>query len=114
MSLRDKIQAIDDTQKEVVNIKVWDADVEVRSLTGMARASLMTKSMDKDGKVIQEQFHQGLVVNTCFDPETGDQLFTLDDTWLMEKNASAIEKLVAAAMRVSGLAVGDVEDAEKN
>ncbi len=115
MSLRDKIKEVDDIRKETATIAVWgDAEVEVRSLTGTQRANNLTESMDENGKLDQIKFHKGLILNTCFDPETGERLFADDDDWIMQKNAAAIEQLIGVAMRVSGLAGGAVEEAEKN
>jgi hypothetical protein len=55
------------------------------------------------------------VAAASFDPETGDQIFTIDDIpWLKEKSAKAIERISSIASRLAGITADAIEDAEKN
>jgi len=113
--LYDKIKNVDDIKKEVVHVSQWDCDVEVRTMSGLERAMLLGRCMDKDNNVIQDKFQSGVLIACLYDPETGEKLFSeADADWLIKKSSGAIEKLAGAAMRVSGLTREAMETAEKN
>ena len=113
MSLKDKIKAASDIKKELVKVPEWDAEIEVRTMTGVQRALMMNQSIDSDGKILYEKMYPDMVIACSYDPETGKLLFDESDKgWLMEKSCSAIELIATKAMRLSGLT--GIEDAEKN
>jgi hypothetical protein len=65
--------------------------------------------------VIGEKFQAGLIVASCFDPDTGEQIFTDGDyEMIMDKSAGVIEHLASRAMDLSGLNREAVTVAEKN
>jgi hypothetical protein len=49
VSLRDRIIAVDDTQRELVKIDEWGVEVEVRGMSGAARASISQDAADNNG-----------------------------------------------------------------
>jgi len=119
VSIRDKIKAAADLSDEVVEVPEWDVKIRLRSPNGRERARLVGLFIDAETGE-QRAFdpavmYPALLAATCFDPETGEQLFNSDDAdWLLEKNGSVIERLAMAAMKVSGLDGEAVERAKGN
>lgn len=115
MSIKSKIKEAQDLKKEIVQISEWDVSIEVRTMTAKQRAELFNLSMDEDGKFIQKNFQAGMVIASCYDPETGDKLFAPEDAdWLMDKASGPIEKIINKVTKLSGLIRGALEQAEKN
>ena len=115
MNLKEKIKNAQDILTEVVHVPQWDADVEVRTMSALRRAQLLTLCADDSGQMIMDRFHAGVLVACCFDPESGEKLFTDADTeWLMEKSSGAIDLLATKAMELSGLTPEVVKAIEKN
>lgn len=103
-ALRDKILDVDDLDSELVPVPEWGADVEVRSMSARARAVMMKKALQDDGTMDLEAFYPAVLVATCYDPETGEPLFTKDDeSALSGKNGAAVDRLATVGMRLSGL-----------
>lgn len=116
MSLKDKIKSAQDIQKQLVVVDEWNGiAIEVRTMTALQRTQILKECTDKDGDIIHTRFQASLLIACCFDPETGEVLFTNEDSdWLMSKSAGPIEKLASAALAVSGLNKEAVKKAEKN
>ena len=112
-ALRDKILNAKDIKSEVVHIDEWDADVQVRGLTGAERADLIAKATVKEtddkGEVIASSVDQLvllplLIIATTTDPADGEQLFSdADRDALNDKSSSAIDKVSSVALRLSGM-----------
>jgi hypothetical protein len=112
MDLRDKIQGVNDIKKETV--KEWDCNIEVRTMTALQRAILLSTCVDKNGEILNEKFQAAIIIGCCFDPKTGQKIFTeQDENWIMEKSAGPIERISQIAMKLSGLTGQTVEQAEK-
>ena len=73
MSLRDRIIAVDDTQKEIVKIDEWGVEVEIRGMSGAARASISQDAAENNGNINFLKMMPELVVQCCFDPETASK-----------------------------------------
>lgn len=110
MGLKDQILAVNDVTREVVKIDEWGVEVEVRSMTGAARAAIVQAGA-VDGKTPNlGKFTADIVVMCTFDPETGEQVFDDGDAELvMEKNGAALERIVTVAMRLSGFSKDAVD-----
>ncbi|MEO5366068.1 MAG: hypothetical protein H7831_06885 [Magnetococcus sp. WYHC-3] len=116
MSLKEKIKAFDDIRKKKVTVAAWGVEIEFRSMTGMERMTAIQNSLGPDGKIDQVKFNLYTIISCCFDPATGEKVFSASDVdWLAGKSAQAIEVLVTNSLEVSGL-LGDqsVKAAEKN
>jgi hypothetical protein len=110
--LRDKIANIKDIKEEKIHIPEWGVDLLIRSLSGAARNKIMNASM-KNGKVDLDRFYPDIVIASCFDPETGEQVFEpTDRDMLLSKNGAALERIAQKATEMSGL--DDIESKEKN
>lgn len=116
MSIRDRILEIDDITREQVLIKEWGFEVEVRSMTGAARAQVLDRSQTADGKRVDIAKWTPEIVAMCtFDPATGEQVFGDDDRELiMSKNSAALSTIMKVAIRLSGLEEEATDAAKKD
>lgn len=115
MSLRDRIIAVDDTQRELVKIDEWGVEVEIRGMSGAARASISQDAANNNGNVDMKRMMPEIVVQCVFDPETGEQVFdSADKDAVMGKSGAALDKIVAVAMRLSGFGEKAVDEAGKD
>lgn len=123
--LRDKIASAQDIKKEIVHSTAWDCDVEVRGMSGTARAAVMEAGYTAEGTVDYQAFYPAVLIATCFVPGTTDEAgaYTPSDIALFEaadrdllnsKSATALEELALPAMKLSGLSKDDLKSAEKN
>ncbi len=118
MSLKDKIKKADDFGRETVLVKEWDVSIEVRSLSARHRSMIQTMIAD-EGQTIggrSEQMWSFLLLNSCYEPETGDPVFDQADMdWVLtDKAFSAIDFLTSACLRISGLVQSAVDDSGKS
>lgn len=116
MSIRDKIFAIqDDTPSELVKLPEWGVEILVRGFTLGAKDDFLASILDpKTRQTNLRAFNSGIIVGTCYDPETGDRLFTETDIpQLKERSAALIQRLVDVGTRLSGLTDDAVEVAGK-
>lgn len=112
-SLRERILSAQDIQSERVYVPEWDVEVEVRSMTGAQRARVL-QGATVDGEVDLERLYPILLIETVYDPETGEPVFeAADRDALNGKNSGALERIAKVAMRLSGIEPG-AEDAAKN
>lgn len=101
--LRERILATKDIPSERVFIEAWGVDVEVRGMSGRARAAFVQQALG-DGGVNLAKAYPLLVAECCFDPETGERIFTVADLEaLAEKSGTALEQIAIVAGRLSGL-----------
>ena len=115
MSLRDRIIAVDDTQKEIVTITEWGVEVEIRGMSGAARASISQDAAENNGNINFLKMMPERVVQWCFDPITGEQVFDASDKELvMGKSGAALDRIVSIAMRLSGFGDKAVDEAGKD
>lgn len=114
MSLRDQILGMADATSEIVEVPEWKLDVEVRSMSGAARAAIVQAGAIQGQLPDMAKFTSDIVVMCTFDPETGEQVFAKDDAELvMDKNGGALERIVTVAMRLSGFSKDAIDAAGK-
>lgn len=103
--LRDKILNADDQRAVTVDCPEWGCTLQVRSLTGAQRASFMESAFDLEtGQPDFAKLYPTLIIQTCYDPDSGDRVFEATDRdALNTKNAAVTERLAKAAMELSGL-----------
>jgi len=112
MSLREQILNAQDITSEQVTIPEWGgAAIDVRGMTGTARNRFLEQSFDhKTGKPRFDRMYPEIIIQCCFDPETGERIFSpADRDALNGKAAAATERVAKVAMRLSGLDEGAVE-----
>ena len=82
----------------------WGVTVEVRGMTAAARASLLQRAAANGGTIDLVSMYPSLVVGCTYDPDTGERVFTEADYGpIGEKSGSAVERIAAAAMQLSGI-----------
>ena len=110
MSLRDQILNSNDIPKELVKVKEWGIEIEVRGMTGAERTRILDIAMGKDQDVNLQMVYPEIVIATSFDAETGEQIFTpADRTALLSKSANALDRLATVGMRLSGFTAETTE-----
>lgn len=103
-NLRDKILAASDLSHEDVEVPEWGVTIRVVSPTVRERARIVSAFMGPDGQPDIEKMYPALVIATASDPETGERLFTQDDTEALSgKSGKAMELVAQAALRVAGM-----------
>lgn len=105
VSLRDKIFAAEDSRSELVLVEEWDVELEVRSMSGKARAEAMAQYMDRDtGRLDFEALTPELLIRSCYKPGTDEWVFKPGDRdKLNAKSSGPLERLGQIALRLSGL-----------
>lgn len=112
---KDKIRGAPDLKSEKIHVDEWDVDILVKAMTGHSRAWMLQQVTDEKGKIDNPKFQFYLMMECCFDVETGEKLFTPDDRWLMEEKAFVpIERICNLAMRLSGIGKRAEEVLAKN
>jgi len=103
VSIRDQILAKQDIPSEMVDVPEWGVKVEVRGMTGAERTRIMDKATQNAGDVNLQFVYPEIVIATAFDPETGEQVFKPSDRdALLAKSATALDRIAAVGMRLSG------------
>jgi hypothetical protein len=113
-SLRERILATQDITSELVEVPEWGVTVQVRSMTARERSQAIKAWSGDDDRVDLEQLYPVLLVQTVFDPETGERVFQPEDVdTLNTKNSAALERLAVVAVRLSGMDQKAVDEAAK-
>ena len=104
-SIRDAIKAADDLETELVEVPEWGGiKVEVRSMSAGVRVRTLKAARAFDADTDAVALYPGVVVECCYDPETGEKIFDpQDEEWLLEKSGKPLERLASVAMRLSAL-----------
>ena len=122
-ALRDKILNAKDIKSEIVHVDEWDADVQVRGLTGAERADIIAKATVTDTndagesstRVDQLVLLPLLIIATATDPSDGSQVFGDGDRDAINgKSSSGIDKVTSAALRLSGMTKDEGKAIVKN
>lgn len=114
MDIKAKIKEAKDIKKETVDVPEWEVKVEVRSMSGAARAEMLDHVASKDGFLFRK-LYPDILIACLYDPETGESLFVdADKDWLMEKSGGPIEMLANKAVALSGLTADAMGAIEKN
>lgn len=116
MSLRDQILNTLDIPKELVAVKEWNIEIEVRGMTGAERTRILDLAVGEgDGTMNLQMVYPEIVISTAFDIETGEQIFTpADRTALLSKSATALDRLATVGMRLSGFTQETSDDLGKD
>jgi hypothetical protein len=103
-SIRDRVAASEDIQKQVV--KPWGVDIEVRTMTGA-----QMESLDKDSA----NFRSEIIIASCFDPETGEKAFRVEDIDMLNgKSALETGKLLKTIFRLNGMTADSRAELKKD
>lgn len=114
MSLRDKILACDDIQRELVEIPEWGVILEVRGMNGADRSRIIEMVSDEQGNVSVGTMYVETVIASTYDPESGERVFSPSDRdALTAKAASAIDRIAKVGMRLSRMDGEATEEAKR-
>jgi hypothetical protein len=114
VSLRDQILNSNDIPKELVKVKEWNIEIEVRGMTGAERTRILDLAQAGDGMNLQMVYPE-IVISTAFDAETGEKIFNPEDrTALLSKSANALDALATVGMRLSGFLAETSNDLGKD
>lgn len=105
-SIRDRVAASEDIQKRVVN--AWDVDIEVRGMTSK-------QWDDMQGDDVKNDARAKLIIASCFDPETGEKAFRVQDIDMLNSKAP-IEtgKLLKAVYDLNGMSTESRAELKKD
>ncbi len=115
MSIRDQILAKQDIPSETVEVPEWGVKIEVRGMTGAERTRIMDKATQTAGDVNLQFVYPEIVIATAFDPESGEQVFKPNDRdALLAKSATALDRIAAVGMRLSGFTAESADNLGKD
>jgi len=115
VSIRDQILAKQDIPSEMVDVPEWGVKVEVRGMTGAERTRIMDKATQTAGDVNLQFVYPEIVIATAFDPESGEQVFKPNDRdALLAKSATALDRIAAVGMRLSGFTAESADNLGKD
>lgn len=105
MSLRDQIMAVQDIPSQMVDVPEWGVTIEVRGMTGGDRANILERAVDANtGLVDFRVMYPEIIIASCFDPETGERVFSDSDRdSILTKSATVLDRLAQVGMSVGGL-----------
>ena len=111
--LRQQVLNAKDVNSELVDVPHWGVKIEVRGMTVGERVRFFDR-VSKNGEVDRTRYMPELLISTCFDPDSGEQVFEpADRDMLNTKSAAAVQLLVDAANRLSGFAGGEETDLDE-
>lgn len=114
---RDQILAADDLKRETIEVPEWGGEVIVRSLTGAERDAFEDSVVKQRGKSRELNLRnaRARLVSLSLIDEAGNKLFTDKDVDLLgRKSAAGLDRVFAAAQRLSGLTEQDLDELAKN
>lgn len=115
MSIREQILALNDIPSEIVEVSEWGVKIEVRGMTGAERTRIMDIATKTAGEFNLQFVYPEIVIATCFDTESGEQIFKpADRDVLLSKSANALDKLAMVGMRLSGFTSESADSAGKD
>lgn len=122
-SIRERILRKNDRASESLPIPEWDVTVEVRSMSAKLRnkyiETVVEHGLDKDSDpakagAIMLPLLPEFVLESVYDPETGDKVFQPTDLEaLLEKDGAVIERIATKVIALSKLDGKDVDDLGK-
>lgn len=114
---REAILAAEDVKTEEVEVPEWGGSVLVKGLTGADRDALEASVMVLKGQKqsLNLTNYRARLVACCIVDETGARIFSPGDLEALgRKSAAALDRVAAAARRLSGISDEDEEELAKN
>lgn len=113
-SIRERIAAIRPYSSDTIDVAAWDnVTIEVRSIPLGERNDMLMRVMDPEtNKPDVKKLYPELLIETCFDPETGEKVFSDDDAaFINGRDSAAVDPVAKLALRISGMDDGAEEEA---
>lgn len=117
LSLRDRIKvaaASSSAEGEKFEVEGWGTTVELRSLSVGAKNRLVAQRDASDGPLEGrlDAFVAKVLIETCYDPETSEQVWSDEDAeWLIDQDAAVVEPLLLKALEKSGITEAEILEA---
>lgn len=114
---RDQILSAEDLKRETLDVPEWGGEVIVRSLTGAERDAFEDSVVRQRGKTRELNLRnaRARLVSLSLIDESGSRLFSDGDVEALgRKSAAALDRVFAAAQRLSGLTENDIDELAKN
>lgn len=114
---RDQILSAADLKRETLDVPEWGGEVIVRSLTGAERDAFEDSVVKQRGKTRELNLRnaRARLVSLSLIDESGSRLFSDGDVEALgRKSAAALDRVFAAAQRLSGLTENDIDELAKN
>lgn len=114
---RDQILAVEDLKRETIDVPEWGGEVIVKSLTGAERDAFEDSVVRQRGKTRELNLRnaRARLVSLSLIDESGSRLFSDGDVEALgRKSAAALDRVFAAAQRLSGLTENDIDELAKN
>lgn len=111
------ILAAEDLPTEVVDVPEWGGAVMVRGLSGRERDAFEADVQEIRGKSVSvnRQNFRAKLLTRCLVDEDGKRIFGPDDVAALgAKSAVAIDRVMEAALRLSGMGATDVQEMTEN
>lgn len=123
-NMRERILRKNDRASEDLPVAEWGETVQVRSMSAKMRnryiETVVENGLDKDSDpakagAIMLPLLPEFVLESVYDPETGEKVFNKDDLEaLLEKDGAVIERIAAKVVQLSKLDQKDVDEAGKS
>ena len=115
MSLRDTIQAADDSSYEDVDVPEWGVTIRVVPPSVGARADLLAKFPEDGEGIDYKAMFTNVLIATCYDPDTNEPAFTdADAPMLLEKNGAVVQRLFEKCQKAAGFNADEVVERGKD
>ena len=104
----------DDATYSEVDVPEWGGSIRIKSLSGAERTQIL-KAMNRNKETVDGVFEKLIVLGAV--DENGKKLFTDDAATLailQSKDAGVTRRIGEAVLKLSGIAAGSAESAEKN
>jgi hypothetical protein len=116
---RSEILAQDDLKFRDVLVPEWgNTWVRVRALSASQRDEFEAATVTRRGKTVETNLRDiraRLCLLCMVDPETGEQIFQYEDTFLLgSKSAAALDRIFTICQELNGLRESDVEELAAN
>lgn len=100
-------KAFFDAKVKSEKVHVLSQDFEVRGLTLGQRGRLQAAALNEGGKINYEIYFPALLIESVYDPESGEHVFTEADRDMVAGAPVEIaEKIASVVQRLSGLGEG--------
>lgn len=110
---KDQILQADDRYTEEVEVPEWGGSVRIKTLSGTERDQFEESILSEDRRNFKG-IRAKLVALSVID-ENGDRLFTFEEAKLLgDKSARALDRVFAAAQKLSGFTQKDMEELTEN
>jgi len=117
--LLEKIKLAKDLKSITHEVPEWDVTIEIRAFSVRKRMEIrnlfLAQKDIEDSETDNLDFICSLLIESCFDPDTGEKIFNINDAdWIPDKSGPVLDEIIKQAMEVNGLTPREMEKAESD